>query len=309
MKTEHASAISKITTAVLAIILLGTAGLYYREYTKSNGLENGLALITNEKATLTTEKNARIAELEASIASTTATLTLTEEARANLESRLTDKENEVSQLSSQVEKISGTVGVLDKLAKTDKELLIKYSKIYFLNENYTPAKITQIEQKYSAVTTNQHLESHVYSHITDMIDDAKSDGVDIKIRSAYRSFNSQKNLKSAYSVRYGTGANTFSADQGYSEHQLGTTVDFTSSENSNALAGFDTTTAYAWLQKHAYTYGFSISYPKGNAYYIYEPWHWRFVGKRLAGDLHDDNKNFYDLDQREINKYLVDLFD
>jgi len=299
----------RLILGLLVALLLGSAGGLYYEYRQKKSVSEVLALTTASGAATVSEKDARIAQLEATVASTSETLRLTEEARANLESRLADKESEVNHLSSQVEKISGTVGILDKLAKVDKELLIKYSKIYFLNENYKPAKITQIDQKYSAVPADQYLESHVYSHMTDMIDDAKSDGVDIKVRSAYRSFDSQKNLKSAYSVRYGTGANTFSADQGYSEHQLGTTADLTSSENDNQLAGFDTTKAYAWLQKHAYHYGFIISYPKGNTYYIYEPWHWRFVGKRLASDLHDDNKNFYDLDQREINKYLVDLFD
>ncbi len=303
------SASHRLVLGILTVLLLASAGGLYYEYRQKIAVSETLAHTLASTTETVSEKDAHIAVLSASLASSTETLRLTEEARANLESRLADKETEVNGLSKQVEKISGTVGVLDKLAKVDKELLIKYSKIYFLNENYKPAKITQIEQKYSAVTSDQYLESHVYSHITSMIDDAKSDGIDIQIRSAYRSFDSQKNLKSAYTVRYGTGANTFSADQGYSEHQLGTTIDFTSSENGDQLIGFDTTKAYAWLQKHAYKYGFILSYPKGNAYYVYEPWHWRFVGTRLAGDLHDDNKNFYDLDQREINKYLVDLFD
>jgi hypothetical protein len=44
-------------------------------------------------------------------------------------------------------------------------------------------------------------------------------------------------------------------------------------------------------------------------YYQYEPWHWRFVGKDLADDLRDDGKYFYDLDQRTIDSYLIDIFD
>ena len=52
-----------------------------------------------------------------------------------------------------------------------------------------------------------------------------------------------------------------------------------------------------------------MSYPKGNSYYVYEPWHWRFVGKELADDLYDENKKFYELDQREIDEYLLKIFD
>ncbi|MBC7836964.1 D-alanyl-D-alanine carboxypeptidase family protein [Acetobacteraceae bacterium] len=71
----------------------------------------------------------------------------------------------------------------------------------------------------------------------------------------------------------------------------------------------DTTNAYAWLNKNAYKYGFVLSYPQGNAYYIYEPWHWRYVGKKLAKDLHNDQEHFYDLEQRKIDEYLANIFD
>jgi D-alanyl-D-alanine carboxypeptidase len=128
--------------------------------------------------------------------------------------------------------------------------------------------------------------------------------------SAYRSFGEQSSLKASYKRTYGAGtANSFSADQGYSEHQLGTTIDFTTTILGANFAGFDKSDAYEWLLDNAYKYGFIISYPKTNAYYTYEPWHWRFVGVELATKLHDDNQHFYDLDQRAINGYLVNLFD
>ena len=142
-----------------------------------------------------------------------------------------------------------------------------------------------------------------------MLDDANTEAVDLKIISAFRSFDTQSTLKSAYKVTFGSGANKFSADQGYSEHQLGTTVDFTTIKLGTNNSTFEKTPGYQWLVKNAYKYGFILSYPKGNAYYIFEPWHWRFVGKNLAQRLHDENKNFYDLDQRDINEYLITLFD
>ena len=117
-------------------------------------------------------------------------------------------------------------------------------------------------------------------------------------------------MKSTYKFTYGSGtANAFSADQGYSEHQLGTTVDFTTEAIGGAFAGFDKTSAYTWLNENAYRYGFVLSYPKNNTYYVFEPWHWRFVGVALATRLHSENRNFYDLDQREIDQYLISLFD
>ena len=113
-------------------------------------------------------------------------------------------------------------------------------------------------------------------------------------------------------MTYGSGtANQFSADQGYSEHQLGTTLDFTTPVIKGALLSFAKTTAYTWMNDNAYKYGFVISYPKQNTYYEYEPWHWRFVGRELATYLHniDNGGYFYQLDQRFIDTYLVKIFD
>ncbi|OHB11524.1 MAG: hypothetical protein A3H60_01405 [Candidatus Zambryskibacteria bacterium RIFCSPLOWO2_02_FULL_44_12b] len=130
------------------------------------------------------------------------------------------------------------------------------------------------------------------------------------IASAFRSFETQASLKSEYRVVYGAGtANQFSADQGYSEHQLGTAMDFTTPSVGGAFSKFPADPAYDWLQDNAHKYGFVLSYPENNSYYKFEPWHWRFVGVALATFLHGEGKYFYDLDQREIDTYLIKLFD
>lgn len=199
---------------------------------------------------------------------------------------------------------------LEKLAKTDKQLLAKYSKVSFLNENYAPIKLDDIDAKYTlpAGKTLEFLDPAL-PYLEDLLEEAEEDGVALRIVSAYRSFETQASLKSGYRVNYGSGANAFSADQGYSEHQLGTTVDFTTPNLAAAVPAFENTAASAWLVANAHKYGFILSYPKANAYYIYEPWHWRFVGEDLARDLHRSKKNFYDMDQREIDEYLIKIFD
>jgi LAS superfamily LD-carboxypeptidase LdcB len=224
---------------------------------------------------------------------------------------LEERESENTTLKNEVRKVTKTATALEKLAKTDPELLQKYSKTYFLNEHYVPSKLENIDPKY-IYSKDKKLEMHkdAYPFLTDLIEDALADGVDLKISSAYRSFGTQADLKAGYKLMYGAGtANQFSAEQGYSEHQLGTAVDFTTNEIGGGLDGFQNTAAYEWLLKNAYKYGFVISYPQGNKYYMFEPWHWRFVGDRLARKLYREKKYFYDLDQREIDSYLVRIFD
>jgi D-alanyl-D-alanine carboxypeptidase len=216
--------------------------------------------------------------------------------------------NEV--FAEQLGKVNDTVGTLDQLSKSDPKLLEKYSKIYFLNENYTPSQLATIPQEnvFNKSATYQ-IHFQVWPYLDKLFKAASAEGKEILVISAYRSFDTQSALKSAYKVTYGAGtANKFSADQGYSEHQLGTTVDFTTQETGNDFLSFDTTAEYTWLLNNAHKYGFVLSYPKNNTYYAYEPWHWRFVGIDLATRLHAEKRYFYDLEQRDINNYLLLLF-
>lgn len=236
-------------------------------------------------------------------------ITLQEE---NLELRkyLKNEKDKNESFAATIGEIAGTVSKLDKLSKTDRELLQKYSKIYFLNENYVPENLINITPDY-IYEKDKKLEIHTkaYPYLQEMIVTAAKNGIDLKLISAYRSFGEQSSLKNTYLVTYGSGANKFSADQGYSEHQLGTAIDFTTPELGLNFTNFKTTDAYEWLLDNAYKFGFVISYPENNGYYQFEPWHWRFVGKSLANMLHQEDKHFYDLDQRTIDNYLINIFD
>jgi LAS superfamily LD-carboxypeptidase LdcB len=214
-------------------------------------------------------------------------------------------------LERQFDKVNDNVEELEKITTTDKELLQKYSKVFFLNEHYAPADLAKIDSEWTYDKGRTYeIHDDVWPYLEDMLEDAEDDGMNLQVISAFRSFSEQAILKGAYTVTYGAGtANQFSADQGYSEHQLGTTVDFTTPELGAAFEGFASTAEYEWLQENAHKYGFTLSYPKDNAYYEFEPWHWRFVGTELADDLYDDGEYFYDLSQREIDEYIADLFD
>lgn len=219
--------------------------------------------------------------------------------------------NVIEQESKKNEALQSKVTQLDKLTKSDPQLLKKYSKVYFLNENYAPASTEKIPNDYILNTAVEYrIHTNVLPFLTRMIDDSRKEGIEPLIVSAYRSFNTQEALKAKNKLTYGAAtANKFVADQGYSEHQLGTTVDFATRKMPNLYASFDTTTEFAWLQKNAHRYGFILSYPKANTYYAYEPWHWRFVGVELATLLHQDSLYFYNLDQKFIDNHLIKMFD
>ncbi len=298
---------------VLLVALTAAVGGNVYQYTENQKLEADKAALIEENDSISTT----LASTTMALLTATTTIASLEEVVAdlegdkdNLKDELRDEKNKNDGFEDQIKDIAGTVGVLDKLSKTDKELLQKYSKVYFLNEHYVPESLKEIdnEWKYDESRTF-FLHSKVLPYFEKMVKAAKKDGVDLWVISAYRSFDMQAQLKGDYTTTFGSGANTFSADQGYSEHQLGTTIDFTTSGINGGLTGFENTAAYDWLVKNAYKYGFTLSYPEENGYYIFEPWHWRFVGTDLANDLRKDDAHFYDWEQRKIDEYLISIFD
>ena len=65
------------------------------------------------------------------------------------------------------------------------------------------------------------------------------------------------------------------AAPGHSEHHTGCAVDIATPGSRPLTEEFEDSPAFAWLQAHAASYGFAMSYPRNNAAgFVYEPWHW-----------------------------------
>ncbi len=235
---------------------------------------------------------------------------LSEEAYDSLRRDYRKERKQNAFFQKQIHELADTVFYMDKLADIDEELLKKYSRVFFLSENYIPATLKKIKEDY--VVAKQHpqfFHGDALTFLERMIRHARRADIELKVLSAYRSFDEQKQIKNTFLQIYGEGANEFSADQGFSEHQLGTSVDFTDPETVGLYQSFENTKSFAWLEKNAHKYGFILSYPKGNEFYIFEPWHWRFVGRYLSDHLHDEELRFYEMSQREIDKFLIKIFD
>ncbi len=302
-----------VIALALVIIALGTGW-----YLNATELKGNIAALSNTNG----EMFAKLEDTKATLASTTLALNNrinelsedleeSEDERKDLKSDLRSEKDRNNEFEDQIGDLSDTLEVLDKLSKTDEELLQKYSKVSFLNEHYVPESLKEIDDEWKYTESREHqLHSKVMPFFEEMLEEAKDDGIELWVTSAYRSFETQAQLKGQYLVTYGSGANTFSADQGFSEHQLGTAVDFTTRGlNGGLVPAFADTEAYAWLLDNAHKYGFVLSYPEDNQFYVFEPWHWRFVGEDLARDLDKKDAFFYDWDQREIDTYLISIFD
>ena len=123
------------------------------------------------------EKLRILSELEESRARTTELLRQSREQRGVIES-----------FTGQIQDIGNTVGTLEKLAATDKELLKKYSKVYFLNENYIPPALSDIEEKYIYKgSTNFEVHVKVWPYLRNLLEEAEKGDLGLSVASAYRS--------------------------------------------------------------------------------------------------------------------------
>jgi D-alanyl-D-alanine carboxypeptidase len=131
-----------------------------------------------------------------------------------------------------------------------------------------------------------------------LINDMQSLGLHPKIISAYRSYSAQAIARQKWVEKAPEYVDALSAPAGYSEHQLGTVVDFGSPELA-AIVGledvefhtyFYKTSEGIWLAEHAHEYGFTLSYSREAQEvtgFFYEPWHYRYVGVEMATRLRE----------------------
>jgi D-alanyl-D-alanine carboxypeptidase len=141
---------------------------------------------------------------------------------------------------------------------------------------------------------SMQLRSATAGALEQMFGAAKVDGLVLKLSSGYRSYNYQVGLYNGYVSSEGqAAADSQSARPGHSEHQTGLAVDIEPNDRKcELLPCFADTPEGRWLVTNSYKYGFILRYLPDKAAvtgYASEPWHFRYVGKDLAEQMHASN--------------------
>ena len=145
------------------------------------------------------------------------------------------------------------------------------------------------------LSNGQKVDERIYPDLQDMFDDMRSEGVYPFVREGYRTAGEQKDIiremimdklsQGLSPVDAYNSTRSIAAAVGNSEHQLGLAVDIN--------ADLDKSTAwdvYNWLDANAWKYGFILRYPPDKTEITevaYEPWHYRYVGKTAAKEIHE----------------------
>ncbi|MBQ9148081.1 MAG: D-alanyl-D-alanine carboxypeptidase family protein [Oscillospiraceae bacterium] len=149
--------------------------------------------------------------------------------------------------------------------------------------------------------SNRHqIDVRAYEDFQEMFADCRAAGNNPIITSSFRTWATQEylyNNKINYYLALGysregaiTAAGTSVAIPGTSEHQLGLAVDISDTSYRDLGNGQWGRPSQQWLMENSWKYGFILRYPNGKSEItgiIYEPWHYRYVGRELAAELYE----------------------
>jgi len=202
-----------------------------------------------------------------------------------------EKQNKIDTLTNQEVQIDSTI-TLD-----------------YIMGKFEPTKdkaFAKLETKH-ATRIGLYLRKETYEAFRQMHDAAKKDGVQLKILSATRNFNSQKGIWEAKwqgtrKIENGKDASKaypnpktralkileYSSMPGSSRHHWGTDIDINNLTNEYFAKGKGLK-EYQWLTTHAHKYGFCQPYTAGRPHgYHEEKWHWSYLP--VAQPLSDQAK-------------------
>lgn len=156
--------------------------------------------------------------------------------------------------------------------------------------------------KLGTFTSGMRCDERVIEDLLLMMQAAKADGLNLVVRSPYRTSDHQEDnfndrIKSymrqglSYMEAYKATSRVITVP-GCSEHEVGLALDITSDNYIPLLQGFADTEEGKWLEEHGHEYGFILRYPSGKEYITgieYEPWHFRYVGREAAAVMKEEN--------------------
>lgn len=177
----------------------------------------------------------------------------------------------------------------------EKGFLVLVNKVNPVDETYKPDDLLKIKYYVpDRAESTRYLRAEAAEAFHQMVERAAQDDVELKMTTAYRSYDFQKILFDNYVAKEGEEkANTYSAKPGQSEHQTGLAVDVSSPVVDYQLSNdYGKTREGKWVADHAYRFGFILRFPEGKediTGYQYEPWHLRYVGLAAAKEIYENN--------------------
>ena len=181
---------------------------------------------------------------------------------------------------------------------TDKgEHIVLVNPWNYIPDHYEP---DLVKLSTSIAVDDCYVDRVCYEDLMAMIRDCNRECPSVYVVSGYRTYEHQKrNFERKVKIYMDAGydradaerlAGMVNARPGTSEHQLGLAVDFVDTRYWTLDETQAELPAQKWLMEHCWEYGFILRYPSEKSEItgiIYEPWHYRYVGKETAAKIRD----------------------
>lgn len=160
---------------------------------------------------------------------------------------------------------------------------------------------TELVRGYVIFDRNLRLSKDIVKKFLKIVDAAEKEGVQhFLMSSGYRDFKEQRKL-------YEEMGSDYALPAGYSEHNLGLSLDVGSTQMKMEKAPEG-----KWIEENVWKYGFVLRYPKNKSNITgiqYEPWHIRYVGLPHSAVMHKKNftlEEYLDFlkEKKEISTYV-----
>lgn len=216
----------------------------------------------------------------------------------------------VKQLTGNVEQTgSNAVSQLSESEKQEWENIYRENEewLILVNKEHSMTKEQELSMR-TICKGRLSVAACLYDDLCDMLADAKKENYEYWIASAYRSKEKQQKLVEEDVRKYLAQGCTYEKalektydyvmPAGYSEHQTGLSLDILCAGNLNMDDSQEKEPGNMWMKEHCHEYGFILRYPKEKEDVTgirYEPWHFRYVGKKAAAWLTERNLTLEDV--------------
>jgi len=201
--------------------------------------------------------------------------------------------------STYTEKQPEIVNTLEqKYEKTDKQVYHKSDDWMLTLVNADNPLTNDYSPKLKSLTSGHKFDERAIDQLNAMLSAMRAQGLSPVVCSAYRTVEYQRTLFNNQVERQMTKglsreqaeieARKSVAYPGTSEHNLGLAADIVSINYQLLNDAQADTPEMKWLFEHCHEYGFILRYPKDKTDItgiIYEPWHFRYVGKETATEI------------------------
>ena len=190
------------------------------------------------------------------------------------------------------------------------EYIVLANRQHLLSSDYKPGDLVNTTCKKSSDAGSPELRQAASDAIDAMFAAALEDGLTLYLKSAYRTYQTQKTMYNNRLDKLGRDDGLVSYP-GASDHQTGLGVDILNYEwtkKDGMNKEFAKTKEAQWMEAHCAEFGFILRYMADKEEITgikFEPWHFRYVGRETAAYIMENHLSLEEFTE-EWQAYIAD---